>query len=93
MWGPRIDWLPREVPREVNLFNYHPQTLRYQQLVDKTMVINSWLIGQDPHPQSIVDNELIVDNGVLINKQTKRNFTCKRCRDLQEGHVGGARQR
>ena len=32
-----------------NLINYHPQTLRYQQLVDMVIgLINSRLIGQDP---------------------------------------------
>ena len=32
------------------------------------ILINSWLIGQDPYQQSIADNNFKVDNVVLINK-------------------------
>ena len=56
-----------------NLINYHPQTLLCQQLVDNTNLydglINSWLVSKNPYQQSIVDNELIFDKVVLINKE------------------------
>jgi hypothetical protein len=46
------------------------RSVLYQQLVDNTDgLINSWFISKNPYQQSIVDNKLIFDKIVRINKE------------------------
>ena len=52
-----------------NLINYRPQTLRCQHFFCLALINSRW-ICQDPYQQSIVDNELMVDNVVLVNKES-----------------------
>jgi hypothetical protein len=41
VWGPSIQSNPYCICQFPNLINYHQQTLRYQQLVDDTMVLST----------------------------------------------------